>query len=151
MLTGELFKLTWVLFRLTGVLFRLTWVDRWLADCQDPMCWHMRHQLWVSGHMRCATASGCILVMDKLQGMDHLTSLSAFMTGLALIYSSHPERLLSHQVYPQGSLLGMPLFLLLVHNLPYCCESSQMACFANDTKIFRQLVLAIILKPCRLI
>ena len=37
---------------------------------------------------------------------------------------------------PQGSLLGPLLFLLFVNNLPqYRCSSSNVACFADDTKI----------------
>ena len=38
---------------------------------------------------------------------------------------------------PQGSLLGPLLFLLFVNNLPDRCSSSNVACFADDTKIYK--------------
>ena len=37
----------------------------------------------------------------------------------------------------QGSLLGPLLFLLFVNNLPDRCSSSNVACFADDTKIYK--------------
>ncbi|CAB4040859.1 Hypothetical predicted protein, partial [Paramuricea clavata] len=38
---------------------------------------------------------------------------------------------------PQGSILGTILFLLYVNDLPDAVENSKVACFADDTKIFR--------------
>ena len=38
---------------------------------------------------------------------------------------------------PQGSLLGPLLFLLFVNKLPDRCSSSTVACFADDTKIYK--------------
>ena len=46
------------------------------------------------------------------------------------------EMLVSSGV-PQGSLLGPLLLLLFVNNLPDRCSSSNMACFADDTKIYK--------------
>ena len=40
---------------------------------------------------------------------------------------------------PQGSLLGPLLFLLFVNNLPDGCSLSNVACFADDTKIYKLL------------
>ena len=38
---------------------------------------------------------------------------------------------------PQGSILGPIMFLLYVNDLPDAVENSKVACFADDTKIFR--------------
>ena len=38
---------------------------------------------------------------------------------------------------PQGSLLGPLLFLMFVNNLPDRCSSSNVPCFADDTKIYK--------------
>ena len=46
------------------------------------------------------------------------------------------EVLVSSRV-PQGSLLGPLLFLLFVNNLPDKCSSSNVACFADDMKIYK--------------
>ena len=39
---------------------------------------------------------------------------------------------------PQGSILGSMLFLLYVNSLPDAVRSSQIAAFADDTKIFKE-------------
>ena len=49
---------------------------------------------------------------------------------------SSTEVLVSSGV-PQGSLLGPLLFLLFVNNLPDRCSSSNVACFADETKIYK--------------
>ena len=40
---------------------------------------------------------------------------------------------------PQGSILGPMLFLLFVNSLPDAVRSSQIAAFADDTKIFKEI------------
>ena len=40
---------------------------------------------------------------------------------------------------PQGSILGPALFLLYVNNLPNYVKSSQVAMFADDTKVFKTI------------
>ena len=43
---------------------------------------------------------------------------------------------------PQGSILGPILFLLYVNSLPDAIRSSQIAAFADDTKVFRDCIKA---------
>ena len=40
---------------------------------------------------------------------------------------------------PQGSLLGPILFLLFVDDLPNTVKTSRVACYADDTKIFKSI------------
>ena len=40
---------------------------------------------------------------------------------------------------PQGSLLGPILFLLFVDDLPKTVETSRVACYDDDTKIFKSI------------
>ena len=40
---------------------------------------------------------------------------------------------------PQGSILGPILFLLYVKSLPDVVRSSQIAAFADDTKVFKEI------------
>ena len=41
----------------------------------------------------------------------------------------------------QGSILGPKLFLLYVNSLPDAVRSSQIAAFAEDTKVFKEITL----------
>ena len=40
---------------------------------------------------------------------------------------------------PQGSILGLSLFLLYVNNLPDVIIKSQVVMFANDTKVYKEV------------
>ena len=40
---------------------------------------------------------------------------------------------------PQGSVLGLILFLLFVDDLPNTVKTSKVACYADDTKIFKSI------------
>ena len=37
---------------------------------------------------------------------------------------------------PQGSCLGLLLFLVYVYNLPHCLKTSDVAMYADDTTIY---------------
>ena len=45
---------------------------------------------------------------------------------------------------PQGSILGPALFLLYVNNLPEVVKSSEVAMFADDTKVFSSIKLQLV-------
>ena len=49
-----------------------------------------------------------------------------------------PETLVTSSV-PQSSILGPMLFLLHVNDLPDAVQNSKVACFADDTKIFKRI------------
>ena len=72
--------------------------------------------------------------------------LDAFWIGLMSIWLIVNKGLQSlgkllrrcwYHLAPQGSLLGPLLFLLFVNNLPDRCGSSNVICFADDTKIYK--------------
>ena len=49
---------------------------------------------------------------------------------------------------PQGSLLGPILFLLFVDDLPNTVKTSRVACYADDTKIFKASIPSQTVMPC---
>ena len=70
----------------------------------------------------------------------HLNWFNAYLTNrkqrVTVSGETSTEVLVSSGV-PQGSLLDLLLFLLFVNNLPDRCSSSNVACFADDTRIYK--------------
>ena len=41
---------------------------------------------------------------------------------------------------PQGSILGSLLFILFINDMPLSCVSSEMGLFADDAKIYMDII-----------
>ena len=60
------------------------------------------------------------------------------MQRVTVLGSTSPESSVTSGV-PQGSILGRILFLLYVNDLPDAVHNSKVACFADDTKLFKRV------------
>ena len=68
-----------------------------------------------------------------LEGCTNTALLANFTIGSVHTYRDARNRL------RQGSLLGPILFLLFVDDLPNTVKTSRVACYADDTKIFKSI------------
>ena len=87
------------------------------------------------------------LILDKLRqynisGNLMLNWFTSYFRGrrqrVTVLGTTSKERKLTSGV-PQGSILGPMLFLLYVNDLPKTVNTSKVACFADDTKILKQV------------
>ena len=51
----------------------------------------------------------------------------------------HQKNVKLHQESPKAQSLGQMLFLLYVNDLPTAVKASKVACFADDTKVLKQI------------
>ena len=86
------------------------------------------------------------LLLNKLRHFNITGSLhewlSAYLTGRrqqVTILGSTSKQLPVTSGVPQGPILGPMLFLLFVNDLPDVAISSSVACYADDTKIYKRI------------
>ena len=86
------------------------------------------------------------LILDKLRQYNISGNLLNWFTSylrgrrqrVTVLGATSKERKVTSGV-PQGSILGPMLFLLYVNDLPNTVNTSKVACFADDTKILKQV------------